>query len=175
MENRTLAYCEDLLPWTLTIQPLDHTSTTNASMHCPSEADKILSFVTINVVAFPISLSLGGRDVVAALTCDLFGDPASPWWPLVSLCAAGLNLLANYINALSVQRLTGYTEPPAQHTRTIWVATSTARTDGYHACPRLDGEKSLHFFRNLELVDRRHLVRYRHLFYRSHCVSHHSK
>jgi len=119
MEVRTDSYYQDLIPWNWTITPIGNTTETT---HCPSEASKIASFAVINAIVGLSTLVLGRRTVVKKLTCGMLGNPGSPTWPLVSVAVVGINLLANFINAIMIAHDTGYVAPPISTLVLFWVS-----------------------------------------------------
>ena len=119
MEVRTDTYYQDLIPWNWTITPIANNTETT---HCPSEASKIASFAVINAIVGLSTLLLGRRTVVKKLTCGILGNPGSPTWPLVSVAVVGINLFANYINAIMIAHDTGYVAPPIGTLVLFWVS-----------------------------------------------------
>lgn len=76
---------------------------------CPSETGKFLSFVSINISVFAISLILGRRTVVHKLTFGKMGKPeGSGMWVLTSLFFLGLSIAANFINAYLIRSAPGF-------------------------------------------------------------------
>ena len=119
-QNRTDTYYADLLPWKWTIRPAPNATAT--AHHCPSTSAKIASFALINAIVGVSTLFLGRRTVVNRLTCGFLGNAGSPTWPLVSLFVVAINLLANFINALSIHKLTGYVVPSIGTLVIFWMS-----------------------------------------------------
>ncbi|KAI9765206.1 MAG: hypothetical protein M1840_007698 [Geoglossum simile] len=114
-----------LFPWRWRVQYSQATVrnvTDSKGYRCPSNSLKLGSFAVINVVVAIAAVFLGRRDVVSGITggwCGkrdkdsnkrqgCCGKPGSNTWPFMALISVGLNLLANYINALIIHGTPGF-------------------------------------------------------------------
>jgi hypothetical protein len=113
-----------LFPWQWRVQ-YNQTTVRNAAgntaYRCPPNSLKLGSFAVINVSVAIAAVFLGRRDVVSGITggwCNrrdnngrrqgCCGKPGSINWPFMALISIGLNLLANYINALIIHGTPGF-------------------------------------------------------------------
>lgn len=133
-KNRTQALYEDLIPWSWRIQA-DHQA--NSGAVCPSTTAKIASFALVNLLVGISTLFLGRRTVVHKMTFGMCGHPGSQMWVLIAFMVVGLNILANFINALLIKRATGFSAVPIWtlvifwmcRPRLAWLATALVKVE----------------------------------------------
>ncbi|KAI9772137.1 MAG: hypothetical protein M1839_002549 [Geoglossum umbratile] len=93
----------ELIPWSWAVKPADTTD-----FHCPAPKSTLGTFAVVNVITSVLAVLFGNRKVVSALTRGLFGKEDSKAWRYLWLVSFGLQLGANAIVALVIQRTAGF-------------------------------------------------------------------
>ena len=88
---------------------------------CPSQLSKLLSFASINLSIFTISLYLGRRTVIRKLSSKKLGDPkGNGTWIVASFFFLGLSIAANFLNAHLVRSTPGFGGVPLGSLVLLW-------------------------------------------------------
>jgi hypothetical protein len=93
----------ELIPWHWSVKP--HSTTT---FHCPVPRSTLTTFAVVNIVTSVFAVIFGNRKVASALTAGLFGKKGSTSWQFLWFIPLGLQLGANAIVALVIQRTSGF-------------------------------------------------------------------
>jgi hypothetical protein len=93
----------DLIPWKWMVEPRNSTE-----FHCPRPAVTLVTFAAVNLITSILAVVFGNRAVINWFTCRLCGRENSFSWSFMWVVSVGIQLLANALVALVIQRAAGF-------------------------------------------------------------------
>jgi hypothetical protein len=108
----------DLKPWPWIIR--NNNSITNEMSQCPTPETNLGVFAATNVAMLLLTPILGRRTVVQRLTFGLLGKAHSQTWLYMGPFMAGLQLVANTINAVLIKSTPGYSDVSVRNLLLLW-------------------------------------------------------
>jgi hypothetical protein len=108
----------DLKPWPWIIR--NNNSIINKMPQCPTPETNLGVFAATNVAMLLLTPILGRRTVVQKLTFGLLGKAHSQTWLYMGPFMAGLQLVANTINAVLIKSTPGYSDVSVGNLLLLW-------------------------------------------------------
>ncbi|KAJ5875984.1 uncharacterized protein N7529_001568 [Penicillium soppii] len=117
----------DMIPWRWALKPsndsdipyVTRSGHIKATETCASNESKLVSFALVNIATFLVA-SLGQKTGIHRITRGFLWH-SHPWcWIFKGTLIAGLQLLANWLNVLLVQKTPGYKDVPVIQLMLLW-------------------------------------------------------